>query len=40
MILYLFKKVFWHSSAHVLGAALEAVYGSYLTIGPPLQVNE
>lgn len=31
------KTVFWHSSAHVLGAALEAVYGAYLTIGPPLQ---
>jgi threonyl-tRNA synthetase len=31
------KTVFWHSSAHVLGAALEGVYGSHLTIGPPLQ---
>ena len=31
------KTVFSHSSAHVLGAALEAAYGAYLTIGPPLQ---
>ena len=30
------KTVFWHSSAHVLGAALEGVYGAHLTIGPPL----
>ncbi len=27
---------FWHSSAHVLGEALERLYGSRLTIGPPL----
>jgi len=31
------KVVFAHSSAHVLGAALENVYGAHLTIGPPLQ---
>lgn len=31
------KTVFWHSSAHVLGAAIEGVYGAHLTIGPPLQ---
>lgn len=31
------KTVFWHSSAHILGAALEASYGVQLTIGPPLQ---
>ena len=31
------KTVFWHSSAHVLGAALEQTFGSHLTIGPPLQ---
>jgi threonyl-tRNA synthetase len=31
------KTVFWHSSAHVLGAAIEAAFGAYLTIGPPLQ---
>ena len=29
--------VFSHSSAHVLGAAIEATFGSHLTIGPPLQ---
>ena len=31
------KTVFWHSSAHVLGAAIESMYGAHLTIGPPLQ---
>lgn len=30
------KATFWHSSAHVLGAALELRYGSFLTIGPPI----
>lgn len=30
------KTVFWHSSGHVLGSALESVFGAYLTIGPPL----
>ena len=28
--------MFWHSSAHMLGEALEHLYGSLLTIGPPL----
>lgn len=31
------KKVFWHSSAHILGSALEKMYGGYLTIGPALK---
>lgn len=31
------KTVFWHSSAHVLGAAIEGTFGAHLTIGPPLQ---
>lgn len=31
------KTVFWHSSAHLLGAALESVLGCHLTIGPALQ---
>ena len=31
------KTVFWHSSAHVLGAAIENTFGAHLTIGPPLQ---
>lgn len=31
------KTVFSHSSAHVLGCALESAYGAQLTIGPPLQ---
>jgi len=30
------KKVFWHSSAHVLGEAAERRYGCDLCIGPPV----
>jgi threonyl-tRNA synthetase len=30
------KTAFWHSSAHMLGEALEHLYGCKLTIGPPL----
>lgn len=30
------KTVFWHSSAHMLGEALEHLFGNKLTIGPPL----
>ena len=30
------KTVFWHSSSHVLGSALEREFGAKLTIGPPL----
>ena len=30
------KSVFWHSSAHILGAALEQLYGVYLAMGPAL----
>ncbi|KAI0691258.1 tars protein [Cerioporus squamosus] len=29
------KRVFWHSSAHVLGEAAECLYGCHLCIGPP-----
>lgn len=29
------KKVFWHSSAHILGEACECHYGAHLCIGPP-----
>jgi hypothetical protein len=29
-------QTFWHSSAHVLGEALEATYGVKLTIGPAI----
>ncbi|KAK2196878.1 bifunctional Class II Aminoacyl-tRNA synthetase-Biotinyl protein ligase (BPL) and lipoyl protein ligase (LPL)/Aminoacyl-tRNA synthetase [Babesia duncani] len=29
------KRVFWHSSAHMLGSALETLFGGYVTIGPP-----
>ncbi|SMQ55073.1 unnamed protein product [Zymoseptoria tritici ST99CH_3D7] len=30
------KKVFWHSSAHILGEACERRYGCSLCIGPPV----
>jgi threonyl-tRNA synthetase len=29
------QRVFWHSSAHVLGEAAERHYGCHLCIGPP-----
>jgi len=31
------KHCFWHSSAHVLGQALEKKYGAHLTVGPALE---
>lgn len=31
------KKVFWHSSAHILGEALEKYFAGYLCIGPALE---
>ncbi len=31
------KTVLYHSSAHILGSALENIYGSNLCIGPPLK---
>lgn len=30
------EQVFWHSSAHVLGEAMERVYGGCLCYGPPI----
>jgi len=30
-------QTFWHSSAHVLGEALESCFGAKLTIGPALE---
>ncbi|KEP60984.1 UNVERIFIED_CONTAM: threonyl-tRNA synthetase family protein [Hammondia hammondi] len=30
------KHVFWHSSAHILGQAIEATFGAQLTVGPAL----
>lgn len=29
------KKVWWHSSAHILGECCERHYGCHLAIGPP-----
>ncbi|RKO98099.1 hypothetical protein CXG81DRAFT_30223 [Caulochytrium protostelioides] len=31
------KRVFWHSSAHVLGEASELHFGCHLCIGPPIE---
>ncbi|XP_014215026.1 threonine--tRNA ligase, cytoplasmic isoform X2 [Copidosoma floridanum] len=31
------QAVFWHSSAHVLGEAMERVYGGCLCYGPPIE---
>lgn len=31
------QAVFWHSSAHILGEAMEKVYGGCLCYGPPIQ---
>ncbi|KAH7910912.1 hypothetical protein BJ138DRAFT_1126481 [Hygrophoropsis aurantiaca] len=36
-LLALGKRVFWHSSAHVLGEAAERHYGCHLCIGPPTE---
>lgn len=33
------KEVFWHSSAHILGSALENAFGIHLTHGPPLDTG-
>lgn len=30
-------QVFWHSSAHILGEAMERVYGGHLCYGPPIE---
>lgn len=30
------QTVFWHSSAHCLGLAMEKKYGCHLTHGPPV----
>lgn len=31
------QAVFWHSSAHVLGEAMERCYGGHLCYGPPIE---
>lgn len=30
------QQVFWHSSAHMLGEAMERIYGGCLCYGPPI----
>lgn len=32
-----FLKVYWHSSAHIMGEAMERVYGGCLCYGPPIE---
>ncbi len=36
-MLTFYEQTFWHSSAHILGAALEQEFGGYLCAGPPLE---
>jgi threonyl-tRNA synthetase len=31
------QQVFWHSTAHILGEAMERVYGGCLCYGPPIE---
>ena len=31
------QTVFWHSSAHILGEAMERIYGGNLCYGPPIE---
>ena len=31
------QQVFWHSSAHILGEAMERIYGGHLCYGPPIE---
>merc|ERR1719312_629881 len=31
------RTVFWHSTAHILGEAMERVYGGHLCYGPPIE---
>ena len=31
------QAVFWHSSAHILGEAMERVYAGHLCYGPPIE---
>lgn len=31
------KAVFWHSSAHAMGEAMERIYGGHLCYGPPIE---
>lgn len=33
------KSVFWHSSAHILGEALERTFTGYLCYGPPIEAG-
>lgn len=31
------QAVFWHSSAHIMGEAMERIYGGCLCYGPPIE---
>ena len=37
MLYFKGQQVFWHSSAHVLGEAMERHYGGCLCYGPPIE---
>lgn len=37
LFFFVAQQVFWHSSAHILGEALERVYGGCLCYGPPVE---
>jgi len=36
VVLFAGQYVFWHSSAHILGEAMERHYGGHLCYGPPV----
>ena len=35
--MFIGQYVFWHSSAHILGEAMERHYGGHLCYGPPVE---
>jgi len=37
MFVFAGQYVFWHSSAHILGEAMERHYGGHLCYGPPVE---
>lgn len=36
-LMVLIIQVYWHSSAHILGEAMERFYGGCLCYGPPIE---
>ena len=37
LFFFAFPQVYWHSSAHIMGEAMERVYGGCLCYGPPIE---